>query len=165
MASDASGSPGRSGQVEVVPLSRQATAVVRGVVPAAELVLFFDGAFSSLPAECQAQGVDISGPAFALYHRPPGESFDLEVGFPTDGAVEPRGEVTPSELPAGRAATATHRGAYDGLGEAWQSLFESIQAAGLKPGSPFWEVYVTQPSADMDPAELVTQLYCLVQEP
>jgi effector-binding domain-containing protein len=150
-----------SGLVEVVPLSRQATAVVRGIVAAADLVSFFDRAFSSLPAECQAQGVEITGPPFALYRRPPGESIDLEVGFPTDGVVEPRGEIRPSELPEGRAATATHRGAYDGLGQAWQSLFEAMQAAGLKPAFPFWEVYATKPSPDMDPTDLMTQLYCL----
>jgi effector-binding domain-containing protein len=151
-------------EVEIVHVERQATAVVRGVIPASELVSFFDRSFNSLPAECRAQGVTITGPAFALFQRPPADTIDLEVGFPTDRPIEPRGDVCLGELPAGEAATLTHRGAYDRLGESWQRLFQSVQAAGLRSGA-FWEVYVTQPSPEMDPADLLTQLYCLVQRP
>ena len=37
-----------------------------------------------------------------------------------------------------------------------------IVAADKAPAFPFWEVYVTEPSPDMDPATLRTDLVTLV---
>jgi effector-binding domain-containing protein len=51
-----------------------------------------------------------------------------------------------------------HVGAFDGLGESWGRLGEWIGAQGLIPGADMWEVYVTEPSPDMDPADLRTEL-------
>jgi effector-binding domain-containing protein len=33
-----------------------------------------------------------------------------------------------------------------------------IEAQGLRAGETFWEVYLTQPTPDMDPGELRTEL-------
>ena len=34
-----------------------------------------------------------------------------------------------------------------------------VAAAGETPELPFWEVYVTEPSPEMDPADLRTDLF------
>lgn len=134
------------------------TAVVRGVVPAHELPAFYDRAFGVLPGTVAAQGIAVVGPAFGLYHGLPGERVDLEAGFPIDRAVQPEGEVVAGELPGGRVARLVHTGSFDGLGPAWQRLGEWIGAQGLTPGEVFWEVYLTEPAPDMDPADLRTEL-------
>ena len=41
----------------------------------------------------------------------------------------------------------------------------AIGGMGRAPGSPFWEVYVTEPSPDMDPATLRTDLFCPARTP
>jgi effector-binding domain-containing protein len=38
-------------------------------------------------------------------------------------------------------------------------LAEWLGAQGLSPSDERWEVYVTQPSPEMDPADLRTELY------
>ena len=134
------------------------TAVIRGVVPVAELANFFDRSFTTLATVTSTQGVAITGPAFAFYHGAPSDTADLEVGFPTSQPIEPTDGVEVGTLPAGRVARAIHHGSYDGLGSSWGQLEQWIRGQGLEPAGSFWEVYVTEPSPDMDPAELRTEL-------
>ena len=146
--------------VEVEPV---AAAVVRGTVAVAELAPFFDRSFGALAQVVQAQGLAIAGPAFARYAGPPTDVAELEVGFPVAGAVEPDGDVQPGTLPGGRVARVEHHGSFDALGAAWEQLASWIAAAGETPSATLWEVYVTEPSPDMDPADLVTELSWLLE--
>lgn len=143
---------------EVVSVQPMTTAVVSGTIPAAEVTGFFDRSFSVLGEALAAQGVTPRGPAFALYRSVPDETMDLEVGFPTDRAIEPDGSVEAGELPGGRVARVVHAGGFHGLTGAWQRLGGWIGEQGLTPGEVFWEVYLTEPNPDMDPADLRTEL-------
>lgn len=143
----------------VVDLPAATTAVIGGTIPMSELAAFFDRAFSTLAAVVGEQQIAIVGPAFAYYLAPPTDTAELEVGFPTDRPVEPSGDVRPSSLPEGRVARVVHHGGYDGLGAAWAGLGAWAGEHGHAPGAGFWEVYVTEPSPDMDPADLRTELY------
>lgn len=142
---------------------RVRTAVIHEVVPMADIAAFFDDAFTELPAVLGEQGIAPTGAAFARYAGPPGETADIEVGFPTDGDVEPSGRVRPGTLPAGRVATVVHAGGFDQLGEAWGRLQAWIVEQGLTPGPDLWEVYVTEPNPEMDPADLRTELFWTVR--
>jgi effector-binding domain-containing protein len=55
-------------------------------------------------------------------------------------------------------ARVVHAGSFDGLSEAWQRLGAWIGEQGLEPSDDYWEVYLTEPSPDMDPADLRTEL-------
>lgn len=155
------------------------TAVVRATdVPMATISGFFDSVFGkAFPALFAAGMTPVAAP-FALYTRiteGPEARADLEIGFPLDRPLaesiegEPEEvdgmQVVPSELPAGEIAVTSHLGAYDGLGEAWGEFMGEIGAMGRAPGIPFWEVYVTEPSPDIDPATLRTDLFCRVSKP
>lgn len=150
--------PAVTSEPEVVELPGASTAVVAAVVPIDELAALFDRSFPALAAAIGAQGATIAGPAFARYHAEPAETADLEVGFTTDREIEPDGDVRPGSLPAGRVARLVHHGGYDGLGPSWERLRSWIDARGLTRRPGFWEVYVTEPSPDMDPADLRTEL-------
>lgn len=147
----------------IVQVEPATTAVVRGTVPVAELAPFFDRSFSTLPSVVASQDVAITGPAFARYDGPPTDVARLEVGFPTATAVRPDGDVEPSTLPGGRVARVEHHGSYEELGAAWGALAAWVAEQGETPGDVLWEVYVTQPSPEMDPAELVTELSWLLE--
>jgi effector-binding domain-containing protein len=158
MSDDAPAEPGLV-TVEEVP-----TAVVRGEVPAGELAGFFDGAFQRLPRVLADQGVRPVSAAFGLYRRPPAATVDVEVGFVVDRAVRPDGDVVPGVLPGGRVARSVHTGGFDGLGDSWRRLVAWTQERGLAPGDVFWEVYLTRPSPDTDPAGLRTELDLLLED-
>ncbi len=144
---------------QLVELDEQPTAVIRGRVPMDQLADFFDRSFGQLASTVAAQGVTIAGPAFALYSTAPTDVADLEVGFPVAGAFSDDGDVVASSLPGGPTATLVHQGGYETLGESWQRLFEWATDSFFETAGPFWEVYVTEPSPDMDPADLRTTLY------
>lgn len=141
--------------VEVEPCT---TAVVRGVVPVADIAGFFDRSFGVLAEVLTEQGASIESPAFGIYRGPVGDTVDIEVGFVTAAPVEPAGDVVPSERPGGRVARVVHEGSFDQLASSWSRLGEWMEREGLAPGPVMWEVYVTQPSPDMDPADLRTEL-------
>jgi effector-binding domain-containing protein len=147
-----------AGGPELVTVDQAVTAVVRGVVPMAGLRDFFDTSFRELAMTLTAQQVAITGPAFGLYRQPPGETADLEVGFFTDRPVRPEGDVVAGSLPGTRVARLIHHGAFDALGASWERLYAWVREQGLTPGPLMWEVYLTQPTPDMDPSDLRTEL-------
>ena len=149
---------------ELVSAEPVITAVVRGVVPVAGLREFFDVSFTDLARTTAEQGVALLGPAFGLYRGPVGDTVDLEVGFPVDRPVRADGSVVASRLPGGRVARVTHRGGFDGLGEAWARLADWLRAQGHAPAVERWESYVTRPSPDMDPRDLRTELFWPVDQ-
>lgn len=145
-------------QPEIVEVPEATTAVIRGTVPMSDLANFFDDSFRVLGVVLAKQRVTPTGAAFALYHGIPDESVTLEVGFPTDGVIEPDGSAGAGSLPGGRVVRVIHAGSFDGLGDAWQRLGAWIGEQGLEPSDDFWEVYLTEPSPEMDPADLRTEL-------
>ena len=149
-------------QPEIVEVPLVMAAVVRDVVEMGSIADFFDQSFGQILATLVAEGIEPTGPAFALYHGPPTDTADLEVGFPVDrviGAVEP---VEPGSTPAGRVARLVHIGPYDQLGSSWERLGAWIGAQGETAAADLWEIYVTEPTPDADPATLLTELNWLL---
>lgn len=149
---------------EPTPITLQAgpTAVVRHTgVTSADLRPLFDQGFMAIADS----GAAIGGPAFAHYRGDPSAVFDIELGFPVSAplAKPVAGDVTvePSELPSGEALAISHLGGYDALGETWRTLAAAAQQKGLQPTSWF-EVYITEPGPDVDPATLRTDLFLLL---
>jgi effector-binding domain-containing protein len=70
--------------------------------------------------------------------------------------------VQAGTLPGGRVARVEHHGSFDALGASWERLATWMNREGHTPSDTFWEVYVTEPSPDMDPADLVTELSWLL---
>lgn len=79
-------------------------------------------------------------------------------GTATDRPFAPEAGVAASSLPGGRVARLIHLGAFDGLGTSWERLVAWVHEHGMQPGEVLWEVYLTEPAPDMDPAELCTEL-------
>ena len=144
--------------VELVTVEAVTTAVVKGTVAAKDLSSFFDDSFGVLGAVLAHQSVASTGPAFARFQGQVEETAVLEVGFPTDRAIEPEGSVEASTLPAGRVARVVHAGSFDTLSGTWERLGSWIKDQGLTPTEVFWEVYLSEPSPDMNPADLRTEL-------
>lgn len=152
------------------------TAVVRGKdLPMADLSAVYDSAFGALFPALAEQGIAPAGAALGVYTRFSDDwsRCDLEVGVPlheplpgTITVAVPGGrdiEIVPSELPSGKVASTLYTGPYDGLGDAWKSFTDALAAAGHTVAMPCWEVYLTDPGADVDPAELRTGLNTAVE--
>lgn len=147
---------------EIVMHAAQPTAVVRGSVGMDQITAFYDSAYGAVAQALAQQGAEPAGAAFGFYLSIPTETFELEAGFPTAAPITSSGEVVASELPAGEVARAVHMGGYDSLGDSWDALMGWVTEQGRVPEGRMWEVYVTEPSPEMDPATLRTELYLLL---
>lgn len=153
-------------ELTVLEATTTPTAVVEARnLPMAEIPTLFDTTFSALLPALAEAGMEVAGPAFALYTKQPSDTLDLEVGVPITAGLTralPLGEgriAIPSQLPGGSVAALTYNGGYEGLSEAWAAFTHDAVSAGHHPGMPFFEVYVTEPRPDMDPADLRTDLF------
>lgn len=124
----------------------------------------FDTAYSAVMTHAADMGVSLSGPPFALYTSMPTNVVSLEAGVPVDRQLAeafPTEEgivIEPSVLPGGTIARMTYFGGYDGLPDAWGIFMQALAAEGKQPDLPFWEIYVSEPGPDVDPATLRTDL-------
>lgn len=156
--------------VEVTDAPEVPTAVViKRDFPMYEMASLMDGTFAHLAAALAEVGISPIGPAVALHHRMPVDTADIEVGFPIDRpltetlTLDSDLEVTGSVLPAGRVATVSHVGGYGGLADAWGAFTAACGERGEQLTYPFWELYVTEPSPDADPATMRTDLVSLLE--
>lgn len=147
---------------EIITHAAQATAVVRGSVGADEIAAFYDSAYSAVVQALRRQGVAPAGAALGYYLSIPTERFELEAGFPTAAPITDDGDVLASELPGGEVAHAVHAGGFESLGDSWGALMQWVGEQGRTADGRMWEVYVTEPSPETDPATLRTELYVLL---
>jgi len=144
---------------KIVTVERQLTAVVKATVPFAEIPQAQRAARARIDAGLPSLDTGALGLACTRWLPPQGGALDMEMGTIVARPIEARGEVVPSELPAGRAVHAVMVGPFDGMGAAWQTLCDWCQAEKLKPAGINWEVYGPTPS---DPEKQETYLYALL---
>ncbi len=132
--------------------------------PMKDMPAAFDSTFGTVFPVLGEQGITAIGPAFALYHRMPTDTATFEVGIPVDQPLanpfttDTGVVIEPSRLPAGDVARVSYFGPYNALPEGWGTFMYALSTAGKEPDLPFWELYVTEPSPDIDPATLRTDL-------
>jgi effector-binding domain-containing protein len=141
-----------------IHISEQAVAVVRERVPMDALTGFFGRAFGAVMAAVQMQGASPAGPPFALYHGMPGESVDVEAGFPISGNFHGTGEVASGTLPDTDAFEAIHSGPYDTLGTTYDAIRQRMEEDGATPAGMMWEYYLSDPEKQPDPATWQTKV-------
>ena len=142
----------------VKTIDRQPAAVVRAEVPMEEIRSVFDRGFGEVMRVAAAQGVAITGPPFGFYPRMPSDTVEVAVGFPVSAPVTPDDDVTPFELPGGRAVTGIHVGSYESLETSYRELTEWAAAEGHSLAGHMWESYLTDPGAEPDPATWQTRI-------
>jgi L-alanine-DL-glutamate epimerase-like enolase superfamily enzyme len=144
----------------IVTVDRQLTAVVRAKVPFAEIPTAQRSARAAVDAALPALEAGPLGRPVTRFRTPAKEALEMEIGTIVGRSFASRGEIVPSELPAGRAAHFQLKGPFDGMPGAWQTLFAWCQAEKLELSGINWEIYM--PWQGVDPAKLETDLYALL---
>ncbi|RSZ61711.1 AraC family transcriptional regulator [Corynebacterium hylobatis] len=135
----------------------------RETVPTDNMTGYFDGAFTRALQAVRSVGAEPAGPARAYYFSPLTDVVDIAGGFPVaEEHAEALSAAHPDlvhRIPEHEAFVRRHTGSYDGLGAAWQELSDHVRSLGRPTGPVFWEEYVTMPTPEGDPAEMITDLY------
>jgi effector-binding domain-containing protein len=142
----------------ITHVDAQQTAVIRLTIARSEIRSVMGPGIAELMATVKAQGVGPAGPWFSHHFAMHPDRFDFEIGVPVSGPVRAAGRVTPGSLPAARVARAALRGDYNGLPGAWSELLDWVAANGLNTAPDMWEVYLTAPDSNPDPASWRTEL-------
>lgn len=142
--------------IETVPA--QLAAVIHIMVPRPEIQNVMGPGLHELAAALAAQKIAPTGPFFAHHLKMSAGIFDFELGFPVSKAVAAIGRVMPGQLPAARLARTFYNGPYQGLFAAWGEFNAWVKSEGHTPAADLWEVYVTGPDSNPDPASWRTGL-------
>lgn len=148
---------GPSSKIEIRVLYAKDTATIRETIGQADLAEAMGRIFRAVSEVLAKQGVKPSGSPFARYHSF-GETVDLEVGMPVSSPIQPDGKVTPSKLPAGPVAIAVHAGPYESLSQTYDAVESWIRSSGRTPTGGPWEIYLTDPSSEPNPAKWLTEI-------
>jgi effector-binding domain-containing protein len=142
----------------ITQTAAQRTAVIHLTIPREQIQEVMGPGIGELMATIGAQGIAPTGPWFSHHLAMDPETFDFEIGVPVATPVAPAGRVTPGELPAARVARTVYHGDYEGLGDGWGELMVWVEKEGLTPAPDLWEIYLTDPQANPDPATWRTEL-------
>ena len=148
----------RPAACSIVTVERQLTAVVRITVAMSELMQAQMASRAKIAQALPTLEAGTVGLGVTLW-RPAAGGLYMEPGVLVGRAFAAKGEVVPSELPAGRAAHYVLNGSYAGLPGAWQTLLGWCAEQGLERAGTQWEIY-GPPNADE--AKQETRLYALL---
>ena len=111
-----------------------------------------------------ASGIEMTGPPYSKYYSwdPEGETV-MEAGIPVSAVAECEEDIEYIELPACKVVTAMHTGPYDAIGPVYDAIQTYINEKGLTINGAVWEVYLTDPATEPDPANYKTQVYYPVE--
>lgn len=145
-------------EVQIRTTQVQPTAVIKAMLPAEEIGPWLAKAYRALADVIAAQGTSPSGPPFARYHRRDADRITVEAGFPVVTAIEASGDVQPSYLPGGPAATTMHTGPYEEIAPAYAALASWVRDHGGTPEGDAWEIYLGNPDRQPDPVNWRTEV-------
>lgn len=140
-------------------VERQPTLAVRGTTTLVDLSRTIGEFLGEVHRRVVALGERPVGPPYTRYHDASGEHLEIEAGLPVSRDLPGEGRVQPSELPAAEAAVLSHIGPYEGLADTGGRLGAWALSQGRVACGPNWELYVTDPGAERDPARWRTDVY------
>ena len=137
-------------EIRACTLTEQDTAVEYATLSISEIGPWLQKTFAEVATYLERKGASADGMPFARYHRRSDGRFDVEAGFSASTPTNGEGDVEPSDLPAGPAATTVHIGPYDTIEPAYTALRDWILERGGVPEGNAWEVYFSDPNLDHD---------------
>ncbi len=148
---------------EIIERAAQPVATIRFQCKSSEFSAKLASVFPEVLGYLTESSTKMAGVPFSYFHSVDGDTLDVEAGIPVASAIEGKGRVQASQLPAGRTLMTWHSGPYDGLKAAHAQLREYAAAQKLTPRGGLWEVYWTDPGMVPDPAKWKTQLFLPVE--
>ena len=136
----------------------QPTAVATATLPVEEIGPWLGKSYASVAALISDRGAEFAGPPFARYHRLGDGRFVVEAGFPVSAAIDGSGDVRCSELPEGPVAITVHVGPYSEMEPAYQALAAWVEEHGGELAGDAWEIYLSDPASEPDPATWRTEI-------
>ncbi len=147
-----------SEEVHKVDLPEQTLLAIQRIFAPADIAHVLGEILPTVYQFVMESGIDIAGAPVCRYKEWTKEQATVEAGLPITGNARPEGEIILSSIPAGRYASVIHRGSYDTVDHAHQAIEKWLQRQGLTADADVFEIYLTDPDEQPDPAEWQTQV-------
>lgn len=122
---------------------------------------FFGERFGKIMDHLGADAAKVSEPPFAIFHEWDEEVGETEVSAAIATTVKKpvKGEIKRGMTYEGKTMMVSHRGPYEGTGDAHNFLHKHIAVSDHDFAGVPWEVYVTGPADEPDPQDWITEIY------
>ncbi|HSI90626.1 MAG TPA: GyrI-like domain-containing protein, partial [Adhaeribacter sp.] len=115
--------------------------------------------YGEMAAEIDKNGLDFANYPMAIYHKYDPKAIEFEACIPLNKAGKSVGRIVAKELKGGPVAVIAHYGPYEKTYDAHMAMDKYLTANKKEiSGSP-WEVYITDPAKEQDPAKWLTEIY------
>ena len=142
----------------IVATTAQPVAMLRLLVPVAEVRHVMGPGLKEVRDTVAAQGIATAGPWLTHHFRMPADTFDFAICVPVASVIQADGRVEPWELPALTVARTIAIGDYAQLGANWGALRDWIAAQGRKTRPALWECYTVGLETSANPEDWRTEL-------
>ena len=114
-------------------------------------------AYQAIIAYLGELGEKPSGPAFAAYYNMDMEDLDVEMGFIAAKPLDGKGDITASEIPAGKQVSYLYKGSYKGMEPVYNAMMQWINENSHTPVGMAFEFYYNSPM-EVPENELLTKI-------
>ena len=123
------------------------------------MVEAMNAGYTKLMAYIAEQGKEIAGPPYCCYMNASEDfsHFDMEFGIPVNQEVAEKDDIIMSRTYEGKAAVATHKGAYKDIETTYTELMDYVKENSLELTGVYYDYYISNPE-DTPENELITQI-------
>ena len=150
-------------QFEIREVPRQDTAVIHAQCPPDAIQPTMQSIFGRLFGAVGRAGGIPSGTVFTRYLAWSDEGIEFETGVALSRPIVGDVEVEPGELGGCTAAVGMHIGPYESIHETYTAMQDWISHQGHTPAGTMWEVYLSDPRSEPDPAAWRTEIFWPVE--
>jgi effector-binding domain-containing protein len=155
MASNPSYITGEVGIKEVLPVDALA---IRVTCSMEEIEAYMSQSFEMVMTEASNAGLQMTGPPFSIWYQWEGDTFEFDNCIPVSGKTNTTGDVKNIRTYDGKVISVVHTGHYNTTGNSWEALENYLKENDLESNGDPWEVYLTNPQQEPDPAKWMTEL-------
>jgi effector-binding domain-containing protein len=146
----------------IVQTEAQPTLAVRTVTSINNLPNEIGKAYGSIIAYLSGRKEQPLGPAYVAYFNMDMQNLTVEIGFPVEKETEGSGNISASQIPAGKIATCFYKGPHSGIGSTYDKLAKWVAEKGYETTGTAYEFYYNSPQ-EVAETELLTQIAFLLK--
>lgn len=151
-------------KIERKDVAAQKALTIKVAVPSKAIQQKMGELYGKLYSYLGTHNIQPAGVPFAIYYTyDPKGNTEFEVGIPIASAVTGNEEIKFKELPAMKVLAALYVGPYENSGPVYEALMKYAKDNKLETSPAMWEVYLTDPSKETDPAKYQTLIYYVLK--
>jgi effector-binding domain-containing protein len=151
-------------KIEVKDIAAQKAISIRVTVPSANVGPKMGELYGKLFSYAGTNNIAFAGAPFAVYYSyDPKGNTEFEVGLPVNTTAQGTEEIKFKEYPAMKVISLLHVGPYEQVGPTYEALKKYATDNKLETQPISWEIYLTDPMQEKDPAKYQTYVYFVIK--